>query len=488
MLKVLQSFRLIGRSTFFVIIENASVVFCEILNLQYTWKGLDHQHFNRKRNQQHQQLYSIQHFIQNMDFLQSMKNKTMRVVGSVRESMTPILKESQFNEKGVLTPDEFVKAGDLLVTRCPTWSWSTAPANIRVPYLPENKQYLVTRNIPCFERVSSLVGQEVEEEEIMMDEDGEGSDGGWLATHFKRDDATNSSSTLRGGDENEIVIDANGNAHSSSSSSSAGGIFAGVNIVEDYDGGKVDNNETPSGKSDAVTETIDAAATKTTTTTTTNATTETTETTTTAVISDDSDSDDYADLSSFEDMSLMKETDPSSLPTPTSTTTTTTTTPSSSSTTTSGETKTNVNVPLTKMISVSEPADTMVQCRRYDISITYDKYYQTPRVWLLGYDERGQPLNQEQLWEDIMQDYANKTVTIEKHPLIDSSHSSVHASIHPCRHASTMKKMIDILNDGEDTASGGGARVDMYLIIFLKFIQSVIPTMNYDFTIEVDSF
>ena len=48
--------------------------------------------------------------------------------------------------------------------------------------------------------------------------------------------------------------------------------------------------------------------------------------------------------------------------------------------------------------------------------------------------------------------------------------------------------MIDILNDGEDTASGGGARVDMYLIIFLKFIQSVIPTMNYDFTIEVDSF
>lgn len=26
-------------------------------------------------------------------------------------------------------------------------------------------------------------------------------------------------------------------------------------------------------------------------------------------------------------------------------------------------------------------------CRRYDISMTYDVYYQTPRLWLTGYDE-----------------------------------------------------------------------------------------------------
>ena len=25
--------------------------------------------------------------------------------------------------------------------------------------------------------------------------------------------------------------------------------------------------------------------------------------------------------------------------------------------------------------------------RTYDVSITYDKYYQTPRVWLFGYSE-----------------------------------------------------------------------------------------------------
>ena len=382
-------------------------------------------------------------------FLQNMKNKTMRVVGSVRESMTPVLKESQFNEKGVLTPDEFVKAGDLLVSRCPTWFWSSAPSNIRVPYLPEDKQYLVTQNIPCFERVASLVGQEVDEEEVMMEDNGDGSDGGWLATHFKRDEETNTtSSSSLAGLQDEIVVDADGNARASSSSD---GIFAGVNIVEDYNGG----TEPEETKGDSNNSTLMAA---------------TTDTGNNVDVNDgggdneDDSDDDYADLSSFEDMSLVKESDPSAL----------TTTVSAGQSSHVGE---------TKMISVSEPADTLVQCRRYDISITYDKYYQTPRVWLLGYDERGQPLNQEQIFEDIMQDYANKTVTIEKHPLVDSQ-SSVHASIHPCRHASTMKKMIDILNDDATT----GARVDMYLIIFLKFIQSVIPTMNYDFTIEVDSF
>lgn len=28
-----------------------------------------------------------------------------------------------------------------------------------------------------------------------------------------------------------------------------------------------------------------------------------------------------------------------------------------------------------------------MQVRTYDCMITYDKYYQTPRMWLLGYDE-----------------------------------------------------------------------------------------------------
>ena len=60
------------------------------------------------------------------------KNSAMRVVASARESMAPVLKESAFHERGVLTPDEFVLAGDLLVTRCPT-----CPPLIAVHFAPK---------------------------------------------------------------------------------------------------------------------------------------------------------------------------------------------------------------------------------------------------------------------------------------------------------------------------------------------------------------
>ena len=58
----------------------------------------------------------------------------------------------------------------------------------------------------------------------------------------------------------------------------------------------------------------------------------------------------------------------------------------------------------------------IVQVRKYDLSITYDDYHHTPRLWLLGYNEDGQLLSQKEMFEDIMADYANKTVTIEEHP------------------------------------------------------------------------
>ncbi len=37
------------------------------------------------------------------------------------------------------------------------------------------------------------------------------------------------------------------------------------------------------------------------------------------------------------------------------------------------------------------------------------------------------------------------------------------------------------------TNGGREARVDQYLFIFLKFIQSVVPTIDYDHTIEVEA-
>lgn len=122
--------------------------------------------------------------------------------------------------------------------------------------------------------------------------------------------------------------------------------------------------------------------------------------------------------------------------------------------------------------------DSILHTRTYDISITYDKYYQTPRVWLFGYDENGSPLDPQKILEDIHTDYSNKTVTIEQHPHL----STAHASIHPCRHAEVMKKMVDRMSE-----EGKYIRVDLYLYIFLKVISSVIPTIDYDQTIQIDA-
>lgn len=100
-------------------------------------------------------------------------------------------------------------------------------------------------------------------------------------------------------------------------------------------------------------------------------------------------------------------------------------------------------------LTAVEPEDTIMRTRTYDLSITYDKYYQTPRMWLCGYDEvsgdddgavmtimalmlwlcaslRGRlsqhqdPLTEDQVFQDVMQDYKNKTVTMEAHPHLPS--------------------------------------------------------------------
>jgi hypothetical protein len=57
-----------------------------------------------------------------------------------REWATPTLKESAFLKRGVLTPEEFVKAGDELVYKCPTWSWESGDPKKIKNYLPVDKQ------------------------------------------------------------------------------------------------------------------------------------------------------------------------------------------------------------------------------------------------------------------------------------------------------------------------------------------------------------
>jgi ubiquitin-like-conjugating enzyme ATG3 len=58
----------------------------------------------------------------------------------------------------------------------------------------------------------------------------------------------------------------------------------------------------------------------------------------------------------------------------------------------------------------------ILRVRRYDVSISYDNYYRTPRIWLFGYDENGSPLEPTAIFEDVMTDYAKRTVTIDPHP------------------------------------------------------------------------
>lgn len=58
----------------------------------------------------------------------------------VREWATPTLKSSAFLERGVLTPEEFVMAGDELVYKCPTWQWESGDPKKAKNFLPSDKQ------------------------------------------------------------------------------------------------------------------------------------------------------------------------------------------------------------------------------------------------------------------------------------------------------------------------------------------------------------
>lgn len=135
-------------------------------------------------------------------------------------------------------------------------------------------------------------------------------------------------------------------------------------------------------------------------------------------------------------------------------------------------------------------ASNTVASRSYDLYITYDKYYRTPRVWLFGWSERGEPLSVKEVWQDISGDHVGKTVTMETFP--HSATGNQMASVHPCKHSSVMKVFIDRANEqalakarkhkgaGADVAEEDGIRVDQYLIIFLKFIATITPTIEHE--------
>ncbi|GAB0133095.1 E2-like enzyme [Epichloe bromicola] len=171
--------------------------------------------------------------------------------------------------------------------------------------------------------------------------------------------------------------------------------------------------------------------------------------------------------------------------------------------------------------------------RTYTLYIMYSPYYRTPRLYLSGYLPNGQPLPPQNMMDDIVGDYKDKTVTLEDFPFFANNIKM--ASVHPCKHASVMKTLLDradaalrIRRDklkagkvvGSDAGMKGlvdevakldvksaqeaadkdeweevqGAevdeqevaiRVDQYLVVFLKFMASVTPGIEHDFTMGV---
>jgi len=335
---------------------------------------------------------------------------------AAREWAMPTLKTSAFLEKGVLTPAEFVAAGDELVFRCPTWSWEAGDLSKQRSYLPPDKQYLITRNVPCRTRADAM------EQALSFEQDNDIGDGDdWLVSHIIKEAAADDNKDNTTSIEDEFdILDEEGEVMKAPAPTEPSQIQKVQQQVEgdDYD-----------------------------------------------------DDDEYADMDGFEDDNVLLDDEAAAV----AGTATATTMMQSS-----GAAENNNH------------DDVFVKVRTYDLSITYDKYYQTPRVWMVGKSEHGQPLSGKEMMQDVIADYANKTVTIEGHPHV----SGPHASIHPCQHAKVMKTIVKNLiktssssssssSPGQGEEDKQGPSVEMYIFIFLKFVSSIIPTISYDFTMDV---
>eukprot|EP00793_Prasinoderma_coloniale_P000872 PRCOL_00004022-RA len=276
-----------------------------------------------------------------MDLINSAKKFVHDTAKAAHEKIVPALSRSEFAARGVLTPGEFVLAGDELVAKCPTWSWEAG--DTKRDFLPKDKQFLVTRRVPCLQRLAEYEAAAAAGAETAA----EGTDGFTLY-----DGATGQSAN-----EDDAIPSMDGD------DGDAADAMAKLSVGAGGSGGTA-----PGGKNDHI-----------------------------------------------------------------------------------------------------------LSTRTYDISICYDKFYQVPRVWLVGYEEDGSPLPPERALEDISGDHAQKTVTVEQHPHLGLAC----ASIHPCKHAAVMKRLSENLSAG-----GGEPDVRSYLIIFLKFIAAVVPTIEYDYTVD----
>ena len=265
-----------------------------------------------------------------------------------------VLVESAFESKGALTPDEFVAAGDLLVLRCPTWQWQAGDASKARTFLPKEKQFLITRNVPCQRRACTLsTGADDERTVSAFGEADDDDDEGWIATH-----TSHVSSAVRDEDAPDMEV-----------------------VQQQLGAVQLDAKPAPTPPpppppaSSAGAPPLSAPG------------------------SDASTSAVAAAEAVLEECEEFEMEDPSAL-----------------------------------AADASGGADAILKTRTYDVSITYDKYYQCARVWLYGYSESRQPLTQGQVLEDISVDHALKTVSLEAHPHISVRLPHPHPRLRPRPH------------------------------------------------------
>lgn len=115
--------------------------------------------------------------------MESLKNQVKSAALKMAGAFTPVLTDSKFKETGMITPEEFVEAGDHLVHSCPTWQWIGGDSVTCVSHLPKDKQFLTTRNVPCYRRIKAM--EYSEEQESLIDPNDP--DGGWVDTHALQD-------------------------------------------------------------------------------------------------------------------------------------------------------------------------------------------------------------------------------------------------------------------------------------------------------------
>ncbi|EEH36170.1 autophagy-related protein 3 [Paracoccidioides lutzii Pb01] len=262
-------------------------------------------------------------------------NVVRSTLSTWRERLAPVSHTSTFRSTGQITPEEFVLAGDYLVYKFPTWSWEDASSLAkRAPHLPPGKQFLVTRGVPCHRRLDDNFAGDAGQEDVMVTDglSGAGGGGGGVA----------------GGGDDEGWLRTGGGM-----SDSHAARIKDVRTVDEA--GNIGEKEEDEEE-----------------------------------IPDMEEEDDDAEA-------IIRE-------------------------------------PAGK-------AGTDSPLRTYTLYITYSTYYRTPRLYLSGYLSPSEPLAPHLMMEDIVGDYKDKTVTLEDFPFFDGGVKM--ASVHPCRHASVMKVLLD---------------------------------------------